>query len=193
MMIRLILLPVLSLLAALTLSEAPPHSAPNKISYPEHLTGAFTGGFGEENCRSCHFDYSLNPDGGSLSVSGIPEDIDNGQTIDITITVRRSNLGRAGFQLTARYENGEQAGRFRIGDGGRLAFTEAGGDSLQYVQHTALGSKVTNKGSNSWVVSWISPLTVEETVVFNVAANAANGDQSEFGDYIYQTEVIRKL
>jgi O-antigen/teichoic acid export membrane protein len=44
-----------------------------EISYPEHLIGAFTGGIGEEICRSCNFDYDLNPDGGPLKITGIPK------------------------------------------------------------------------------------------------------------------------
>lgn len=193
-MIRLILLSALTLLAGFTLSTDPLRTRGAKeVSYPEHLTGAFTGGFGEPNCRSCHFDYELNPPGGSLSISGISENISSGRTMDITITVRRKELGRAGFQFTARFENGEQAGQFILGDSEQLGFTKAGNDSLQYIQHTALGSRVSDKGKNSWVVRWKSPQVKEGAVIFNVAANAANGDQSEFGDYIFVKEIKRDL
>ena len=36
----------------------------------------------------------------------------------------------------------------------------------------------------SWTIAWISP-TTGGSVAFHVAANAANDDASEFGDFIY--------
>jgi len=35
-------------------------------AYPEHLDGPLTGGFGENSCHSCHFDYDINPEEGSF-------------------------------------------------------------------------------------------------------------------------------
>ncbi len=189
-MIRLLVLPVLTIAMAVSLSEDPSVTVPDrKIVYPEHLTGSFTGGFGEETCRSCHFDYDLNPDGGSLSVSGIPKAISAGDSLNITITVKRNELGRAGFQLSARHENGSQAGHFDITANSRVMFSEAVADSLQYVQHSSRGSKVGDEKQNSWTINWIAPDKLNKGVIFNVTANAANGDQSEFGDFIYAKEI----
>lgn len=189
-MIRLLVLPVLTIAMAVSLSEDPPVTIPkSKVAYPEHLTGSFTGGFGEETCRSCHFDYDLNPDGGSLSVSGIPKTITAGDSINIAITVKRNELGRAGFQLSARHENGSQAGHFDLAANSRVMFSEAVPDSLQYVQHSSSGSNVGDEKKNSWVIKWIAPDKLDEGVIFNITANAANGDQSEFGDFIYAKEI----
>lgn len=192
---RLFLLPLVTFIMAVTyigFDQQVPGELPKEISpsaYPEHLTGAFTGGFGEQTCRNCHFDYDLNPEGGDLSVSGIPKNIQAGEAVAITITVKRKELGRAGFQLTARYEDGSQAGHFDIGDNKRLTFTGVGSDSLQYVQHSKPGSKIGEDGEGSWTVRWIAPREVGGTIIFNVVANAANGDQSEFGDFIYAKEI----
>jgi hypothetical protein len=189
-MIRLLVLPVLTIAMAVSLSVDKSVSTPeSEIAYPEDLTGSFTGGFGEETCRSCHFDYDLNPEGGTLTVSGISKTIHNGDSVNIVITVKRKDLGRAGFQLSARYENGSQAGYFDIADKSSVMFSEAVADSLQYVQHSSSGSKVGNEEQNSWTVKWIAPKKRDESVIFNITANAANGDQSEFGDFIYAKEI----
>lgn len=175
---------------AVSLSGNPPVlTSGDEVAYPEHLTGTFTGGFGEETCRSCHFDYDLNPDEGNLSVLGIPDQISGGEKVDITVVVKREELGRAGFQLSARYESGRQAGSFETGDNKRIIFSEAVPDTLQYVQHSRNGSTVGDDGKNSWTITWEAPGSLKEPVIFNVSANAANGDQSEFGDFIYAEEI----
>lgn len=191
---RLLALPSLTLLLAFTLSasensESATTKSTAEISYPEHLAGTFTGGFGEETCRSCHFDYDLNPDGGDLSVSGIHEKITKGETVEIRITVEREELGAAGFQLSSRYEDGSQAGQFVIEKRDRIMFTQATADSLQYVQHSDEGANPSQENKNSWTVKWQAPESPKGPVFFNIAANAANGDQSEFGDFIYTEEV----
>ncbi|HEX6983119.1 MAG TPA: choice-of-anchor V domain-containing protein [Balneolaceae bacterium] len=187
-MIRIFCLPLVTLLLGFSLNLTPKQPL-KPTAYPEHLTGAFTGGFGEETCRSCHFDYDLNPEGGSLSVSGIGEEISPGEILNIQITVRRNDLGKAGFQLSARFTDGSQAGRFKIKDNERVMFTEAVPDSLQYIQHSEAGTKPVKSGVNSWTVAWQAPESIEKAIIFNVAANAANGDASEFGDFIYAEEI----
>lgn len=188
-MIRLLALPAVTLLLGFIFTEPVTHSAAASTDYPEHLTGAFTGGFEEETCRSCHFDYDLNPEGGRLWVSGIPDKISSGETVEITIKVEREELGSAGFQLSARFEDGSQAGRFKVGGNDRIMFSASVPDSLQYVQHTREGTELSEENKNSWVVRWQAPESVTKSIIFNVAANAGNGDQSEFGDFIYANEI----
>jgi hypothetical protein len=192
-MTRLLVFPLFTLLMAVTLSDKPPlpgsYSGKMEISYPEHLTGAFTGGFGEETCRSCHFDYDLNPDGGSLKITGIPKKLSEKERIDIEITVEREALEVAGFQFSARYPDGSQAGSFDIAGKDRIMFSASVPDSLEYVQHSDAGTDPTDKNLSSWKLMWKVPESISEPVIFNIAANAANGDQSEFGDFIYAREI----
>lgn len=193
-MLRLFGLPVLTLLMAFSFAEFDSQleiKSQNETSnkgYPEHLTGTFTGGFGEETCRSCHFDYDLNPDGGSLSVTGIPEKVSAGEEVNIQIAVKREELGAAGFQLSARYKDGTQAGQFFVEGDNRIMVSDDTPDSLQYVQHSSEGTNPSGGNKNSWTVRWQAPNSIEGPVIFNIAANAANGDQSEFGDYVYAKE-----
>lgn len=192
-MLRLLALPFLTLLLAINMwdfnGESETAKDTGEIFYPEHLTGTFTGGFGEETCRSCHFDYELNPDGGGMSVDGIHENISAGETVEIQVTVERGELGTAGFQLSARNEDGSQAGRFEIEGNDRIMFSNAVPDSLQYVQHTNDGTTPSQENTNSWSIKWEAPESPEGPIIFNIAANAANGDQSEFGDFIYAEEL----
>lgn len=150
--------------------------------FPEQLTGTFTGGFGEETCRSCHFDFPLNPGGGSLRLEGLPENYTPGQTYTLRIILRRDKLQRGGFQLTARHPDSSQAGRFSV-DSPALQFTRDLED-VRYVQHTPASTEPSEQGVLRWEVPWTAPASGE--VRFSLAANAGNGDASAFGDYIFQ-------
>lgn len=161
-------------------------------TYPEHLVGAFTGGFGEETCHSCHFDYDLNWDEGSLMVNGIPDKIEAGHQYEIEIQVEREGLEKAGFQMSARYPDGRQAGSFEVSENERIMFTKEVPDSVQYLQHSEKGTEPADKGYQSWMFSWKAPEELVDSVYFNISANAANGDQSEFGDWIYRQEFVVK-
>lgn len=160
-----------------------------KQSYPEHLIGAFTGGFGEQTCHSCHFDYDLNRSEGNLQVSGLPEQLISGKVYSIKIEVYREDLGKAGFQLASRDQLGKQAGVFKITENERVMLTENMPDSLQFIQHSSKGTEPVNNGINKWIILWEAPSYLPDTVYFNVASNAANGDASEFGDWIYTKEI----
>ncbi|MEX2572937.1 MAG: choice-of-anchor V domain-containing protein [Balneolaceae bacterium] len=160
------------------------HSA----GYPEQLDGPYTGGYGEQTCHTCHFDYDLNKKAGSLEVEGLGETYSPGEQIRISVTVQREHLGKAGFQLTARFADGSQAGHFDT-PGERLAFTPATDDNIDYLQHSEAGTEPVSGNLARWTFKWTAPDTGAGSIIFNIAANAANGDQSEFGDWIYVKEI----
>ena len=58
---------------------------------------------------------------------------------------------------------------------------------LEYIQHTVLGSELAEPELATWVFRWTTP-DADDPVIFHVAANSANGDNSPFGDYIYTAE-----
>ena len=188
-MTRLIVLPAITLALGFIAVSKPHQPKLKPAVYPEHLTGTFTGGFGEETCRSCHFDYDLNPDGGQLNVTGLETGFKPGEVMEIALEVSRKELGKAGFQLSARFDDGQQAGNFFLDDNSRIMFTSSAPDSLQYVQHSAEGTEPNGDGMNKWIVHWKAPEKISSPVIFNIAANAGNGDQSEFGDFIYVEEI----
>lgn len=186
-MYKLTLFPILTLMfgVLLTANNSVLHSEAG--AYPEQLPGAFTGGFGEETCHSCHFDYPLNPQDGSLLAEGFPKSYEPGQIYTFMLSIDRNDLGQAGFQLSSRFEDGRQAGSFKS-NSDRLTFTKAE-NHLQYLQHSLKGSKVNNQSSAPWKITWIAPDTSSGKIIFNIAANAANGDASAFGDYIYVRQI----
>jgi hypothetical protein len=187
---KLALIPVLTFSAGFFISMVDPAIVLHEESYPEHLVGAFTGGFGEETCHSCHFDYDLNWDEGELSVQGIPESIEEGKTYELELIVTRDDMGKSGFQMTSRFKDGRQAGSFQIAENDRMMFTKQVPDSLEYLQHSIKGTKPVEDGKISWAVVWEAPEKVSDVIYFNITSNAANGDQSEFGDWIYTKEIV---
>lgn len=158
------------------------------LRYPEQLTGPLTGGFGEATCHSCHFDYDLNQPEGSLELEGIDHAWLPGRRYTFTINVSRESLGRGGFQMSARFPDGSQAGRFEPKDE-RVTFTQNVPEGLQYIQHSAGGVEPVEKGLASWSFDWVAPQEGNETILLHIAANAANGDRSEFEDWIYLSEI----
>jgi len=183
---HILLYPVLVLaLGSLLTSETP---VKNLSHYPEQLTGPYTGGFGEQTCHHCHFDYPLNDNPGTLSVKGLTGSFFPDSVYEITVSTTRSGLQRAGFQLSARYSTGKQAGSFQhVSD--RTEFTGVDQRMVQYVQHSPGGTVPVSTGRAEWKVLWRAPAAASDTVYLHVAANAGNGDASEFGDYINTREI----
>ena len=146
----------------------------------------------------------MGPPGGDLSVAGVPESYRPGVTHRIEVRVKGEELGRGGFQLSARCgrgeREGEQAGTL-VADSGRVEVVEGTGEeyrgaaNVQYAQHTLAGAEPTAGDTASWVVRWTAPAEKSgpapaagapcAVVRIHVAANVANGDDSEFGDRIY--------
>jgi len=155
-------------------------------TYPEHIAGAYTGGFGEESCHSCHFDYDLNHPEGELFFSGLEDEYEAGRKYTINLTVKRKDLSRAGFQMTARFNDGSQAGSFTLTE--KLTTTPNIKNTVTYLQH-AIGEVEAEGGEKNWQIEWTAPDQNSGRIIFNIAANAANGDASEFGDWIYLKEV----
>ncbi len=60
---------------------------------------------------------------------------------------------------------------------------------MSYAEHTRAGSQRRTTGGLAWAVEWLAPAAATGPVVFHVAANAANGDESPLGDFVYLAEV----
>lgn len=149
---------------------------------------ARTGGFGEMTCHQCHSENPLNELSGRITLSGIPATYTPGERYMITVAVVRPQLIKAGFQMSARFSGGENAGHnagaFLPADEMTEAIPDDGG-RITYIQHSSTGSGVPLPGSSRWTFTWIAPATGGGPVVFHAAANAANGDGLSRGDFIY--------
>jgi hypothetical protein len=162
------------------------------LAFGEGPLPKMTGGFGEKTCRTCHFDNPLNDKGGSLAIDGLPDRWTPGTEYTVGVTLKRPGLARYGFEMSARYAGGalkgRQAGAFRA-EGDRLQIIFAPGDTVQYIQHTKAGSRFGTSGQGRWTFRWQAPDDATAgPIIFNVAANASNDDNSPLGDYIYAVE-----
>ena len=151
----------------------------------------FSGGFGEDHCQACHFDYKVNTKPGGLTIS-VPKRYSPGETYAVTVTLTRPGMSIGGFQLTSRFEKGgAQAGTLVLAEGGGneppiKLMTDRG---VQYAYHSRAGTRLTARNVVRWTVRWTAPAG-GGNVLFHAAGNAANEDDSQFGDYIY-TAMVR--
>ena len=169
-------------------SAAPP---PNGPAFPDRPPLGHTGGFGEPTCARCHAGDALNSISGLLALEGLPSVYQTGMRYRLTVTLTRPRMLRSGFQLAIRFAGEDPPGRTagtlrRIDDRVQLA------DSLGvvYAFHTGVGSVLTAPGHATWTFEWVAPNDSGKTVVAHLAANAANDDASELGDYTYADSVV---
>ena len=154
------------------------------LLYYENPPAAHTGGFGEPTCHACHFDGDLNDGQGALFIEGLQGPLVGGREYPLKVVITKPGLERAGFQLSSRFEDGTQAG-ILSGQDELVAIDVA--NKIQYIRHTPDGTEAMVEDSLRWEVLWRAP-DEAKTVLFHLAANASNRDESEFGDAIYQKE-----
>ena len=160
---------------------------------------AANGVFGDtQACATagCHTGASVNAAGGSVTVSGLPATWVPGQTYPLSVTIARTGQRIFGFQLSAVSDSANtQAGTLTGGNSRvqiicgdsrsrQVSCTTAG--AIQFAQHS--NAQVV---TSTYSVNWTAPASASAgTVRFNVAGNAANGDVSNQGDFVY-TSVTR--
>lgn len=158
-------------------------------AYAEGAPPGFSGGFEEESCHACHFDAEPNSNGGRVTIEGVPASFAAGQRYTLTVTLTRSGMKRAGFQLVARFkDSGAQAGTLAPGpdEAERVGVASLGG--VQYAGQKHAGSSVDAADAALWTIEWTAP-DRGEPVVFHVAANAADGNENANGDFVYTQSV----
>jgi hypothetical protein len=165
---------------------------PASAATPRYADGAppgFSGGFGEQSCHACHFHGELNSGPGRLALDGVPERFAAGQQYPLTITLSRTGMTLAGFQLTARRKDGgAQAGTLApsAADAARVKVDVQGG--IQYVNQQRDGAELAASSTARWSVVWTAP-DGGGPVQFHVSANAADKDESVNGDYVHTVVV----
>ncbi len=144
----------------------------------------------------CHSDSALNSGGGNVQLtSSAGASYTPAQQQTFTITINDSKAKVYGFQMTARIDSNpslRQAGDFTsdtqqivICDDGSLKSARgcAANQIVQFIEHN------TPYKTNTINVTWTAPSTNVGTVTIYLAANAANGDQTNTGDHIYTTKL----
>jgi hypothetical protein len=164
-------------------------AAPLGLPFVAGPVPARTGGFGEMTCQECHWENPINEPSGRLSLQGTPPTYTPGTRYTIIVDLARPGLVYGGFQLSARFESGPNsgmnAGILRPSDQLAEQLTDEAG-RINYVQHTKAGATAAKPGNARWTVEWVAP-EASAPVVFHAAANAANGDASPLGDFVYTT------
>jgi hypothetical protein len=144
---------------------------------------------GEDNCTSCHTDFTVNSGTGSLSFTGLPVNYVPGTSYNITATVTSADALIYGFQTTSIDSAGRQRGTYSLPTTSPVQVrTNDGivnGNQRSYVSHTVDGTIPTSFGFKSWNFTWNAPMTRVGRVSFYLAGNAANGDGGNSGDRIY--------
>jgi len=164
----------------------------------------FTAAPGEGVCTGCHYTYG-NPNppgsGGSVVVSGLPENYEPGHTYLVSVTVAHPAARRWGFELTAIGADGSSAniGNLTVIDTVRTIrrIGDASGFVRTYISHYSEENRPTSEdgtypgktGSNTWTFNWIAPPTDTGPIRFFVAGNAADNGVTPEYDFIYTNSV----
>lgn len=159
-----------ALLCAAVLAATPAAATPNGAAW------SYDGGPGRSDCAECHFDSAPRRQDAALVLHGLPESIAPGRAYDLTLRLSAKGTRKAGFLLRAEFEDVE-AGRFEPLEEG----LEAKGGALR----STAPAPPNADGEIVWRFRWIAPDDVGARALFYVAANAANDDQSPFGDQIF--------
>ena len=125
-------------------------------------------------------------------IAGIPERWRPDSVYELTLMLHGPGIGRGGFQLSTRFISdslhGQQAGALAAIDA-RVAILPLPATGVSYAQHTRAADPAADS-SVSWTLRWTAPPQRLDDVALDVAANAANGDASPFGDRIYVRRVV---
>ena len=121
----------------------------------------------------------------------------------VVVTITDPLQKRWGFQATVRPASNprlSEAGDFESTD----SFTQvvcqddsqkpvgepcAGTPNFQYVEHTTEGTRPGTPSPVSFEFDWTPDPTTTGNLTFYVAANAANGDGTQYGDHIYRATI----
>jgi hypothetical protein len=142
---------------------------------------------GDRACALCHSSHELNAGDGGVTVE-VAAMVEPGATVPITVRVDNQTVPasegsrRQGFEAAVRdAETGELWGTLILTDATATRYAEGDTDST-YVTHTLAGT-----ASTEWTFVWEPGLERSGTARVYVAGNAADGNGSSSGDYVYTT------
>ena len=158
---------------------------------------AKNGGFGGATCVECHNSFVENEGKGELTLTGVPDVYVPGDKYDLTVEFVEEGMKKGGFELSARFAEGDaagtKAGSLTPSDARVQVFPDRRAQMMTpYAMHTLESGVAPEDGRLSWSVQWTAPEVGNGPVAFNLAANAGNGDQTPTGDYVYVKEITSK-
>lgn len=150
-------------------------------------------------CTQCHNSSPLNSGKGSVRVVFPGASYQPGMTYRMRVELRDPDQQRWGFQLTARLASdpaNSAAGdlippgdltRAVCGNGAAKPCTS--NNQIQLIMHTVAGTRTGIRNGADFEFDWTAPPAGAGAVSFYVAGNAANGDGTNQGDYIYTSSL----
>jgi|GEM_PF-760825 hypothetical protein len=141
------------------------------------------------NCTQCHGSYPLNSGDGVLQLVGLPTAYQPDSLYTLGVTLVDTGQIRWGFELTVILNNNTWGGTLASEFPALVQISTAGGDTMRdYAKHTTLGT-YEGAPAAAWVILWTAPPAGSDSVHFYLAGNAANGNGTNQGDYIYTISV----
>lgn len=142
-----------------------------------------TGAPGEGLCTECH---GITQGDGSVAILGVPANYQLNTTYSITVRVQDMGQQRWGFELTAINAALDGTGNFTVTDGVNTQLSDFAPPARSYIKHTSVGTRNgTSDGPVDFDFDWTAPAANEGTITLYAAGNAANGNFTNFGDFIY--------
>lgn len=142
---------------------------------------------GEETCNACHRTYPLDSGPGSVEILDLPERYAPATLYPIRVRVADPIASQWGFEITAIDEEGAAAGFFQTSTETVLAVGPSQRYGRFYAHQTLSGTYPGLRVAAEWTFFWKSPATDLGPVTLYAAGNAANGDHTDFFDYVYTT------
>lgn len=167
-----------------TLVFITPHVKTNVNGAPGPYTNAPMATGKELNCLTagCHIGNPVNASGGALAIKLMDgaNEVNEwvaGKQYNVNVTLSKDGASKYGFEISAKQGTG--AMNFGTLTPGTTTTFAPLTDS-KYITHSSAG------GGN-WNFTWTAPAAGSDPVTFYVAGNAANGDNTTNGDFIYTT------
>lgn len=182
------------LLGATTLLLAPTLLLARSTAAPINRTGAPTDG--GQDCTACHAtNRPANSDSrGFVRISAV--NYTPGQKQTIRVTIFHPEAQRWGFSFTSRLASDEtrKAGIVTPNDSVQVQCDPTGnapcGTDREFASHIQAATRNGANGAQTFAFEWTPPETASGDIVFYAAGNAANGGNSNAGDYIYTTRLV---
>jgi hypothetical protein len=188
-----LIVPVAGALSPVALFPGSTGAAGASGRYHDGPPARVTGGFGEDSCAACHFEWEENTGTGELRLIGLPDELIPGARVPLTVELVHAGMARAGFQMAIRWaDSGAQAGELRPDpdDAHRVARLEA--REIQFVHHRVDGTALVVPDTARWRVEWVVPAPPPGAtplgLTLNLSTVAADGDESQMGDHVYTVE-----
>lgn len=144
------------------------------------------------NCTACHRGTDLNGDArGSVTIE-MSDTYQPGVAQTIRVRVRHPEAVRWGFQMTARLSSDltKKAGTFEQGtlglSCGGTTPTPPCGDATEFISHNGAPRGEAGAGF-TFEFRWNPPTSEVGEITFFAVGNAANGSNTNVGDFIYST------